>query len=186
MKVKFVDAENVGFKGLEAINTSIIDKVFVFSKVESIRTFCEQNLYLCLNKYPEGDNQADFYIIGYLSRVLSSLSKADKTALELTLYSSDKSLIQAFKFQCELLGANCKIVSFQQNERSETVKDIDVKGVDNKIFKMLKTPKGLFEIQSSLNVSKQEFTKAVNKLVKEEKIMRMTSTGKKWGHTPKK
>ncbi|MBF4269331.1 hypothetical protein EAY71_20920, partial [Vibrio anguillarum] len=67
MKVIFVDAENVGLKELEKINASIVDKVFVFSKSDAVKLVCEKSLYLCLNDYPTGQNQADFYIIAYLS-----------------------------------------------------------------------------------------------------------------------
>ena len=63
MKIIFVDAENVGLKELEKIKASIVDKVLVFSRVESIKQTCEKLLYLCLSDYPEGANQADFHII---------------------------------------------------------------------------------------------------------------------------
>ena len=33
MKMIFVDAENVGLKELEKINASVVDKVFVFSRL---------------------------------------------------------------------------------------------------------------------------------------------------------
>ena len=46
MKIYFIDAENVGFKGLEVINANIIDKVFIFSRVESIIQHSEKNYLL--------------------------------------------------------------------------------------------------------------------------------------------
>ena len=42
MKMIFVDAENVGLKELEKINASVVDKVFVFSRL------CSD--YLLLNR----------------------------------------------------------------------------------------------------------------------------------------
>lgn len=73
MKIIFVDAENIGLKELYKINTSIVDKVFVFSKNHAFKLICDQSLYHLLNDYPSGQNQADFYIIAYLSKVLSIL-----------------------------------------------------------------------------------------------------------------
>lgn len=185
MKIIFVDAENVGFKGLEAINANIIDKVFVFSKVESIQTYSEQKLYLCLSQYPEGANQADFYIIAHLSRVLASVSKIEKEAIEFTLLSNDVSLINAFKFQCSLLGAKNQIVSFKQNISTPNVicniaisPNSDV--IKDQIFNMLRKPKALFDIQVSLKLSKPDFSRAVNELVKSNKIRRASKNGKNW------
>ena len=71
----FVDAENVGLKELEKLKASVVDKVFVFSKVDSVIQFCEKQLYLCLSDYPCGANQADFYIIAYVARILAVLDK---------------------------------------------------------------------------------------------------------------
>ncbi|MGL4734650.1 MAG: hypothetical protein ACRCWB_06105 [Enterovibrio sp.] len=96
MKMIFVDAENIGVKELEKIQATVIDKVFVFSKVESVQRICEKALFLFLSDYPSGPNQADFYIIAYLSRVLSILDKKQFSAVHFELYSNDKSLISAF------------------------------------------------------------------------------------------
>ncbi|GAA5788729.1 hypothetical protein NGY2020031_11740 [Vibrio cholerae] len=46
MKMIFVDAENIGLKELEKVKATVIDKVFVFSKVESVQRICE-NHYFC-------------------------------------------------------------------------------------------------------------------------------------------
>ena len=185
MKIIFVDAENVGFKGLEAIKSNIIDKVFVFSRVESIQSYSEQKLFLCLSDYPNGTNQADFYIIAYLARVLTSLSKVEKQAIEFTLYSNDVSLINAFKFQCELLGAKSQIISFKQEDNADNVvceisKSPKLETVKKQIFNMLTQPTGLFDIQMSLKLSKPVFSKAVNELVKDNKIHKVSSNGKNW------
>ncbi|WP_017221363.1 hypothetical protein [Moritella dasanensis] len=188
MKIIFVDAENVGFKGLEAIDANIIDKVLVFSRVESIQLYSEQKLYLCLSEYPEGANQADFYIISYLSRVLATVSKIEKQTIEFILYSDDLDLINAFKFQCDLLGAKSRIVSFNQSVKTSNVvchivKEPNSELIEKKIFNMLNEPTGLFDIQSSLNISKPVFTKAVNELVKSNKICRSSKNTKHWVQT---
>jgi len=185
MKIIFVDAENVGFKGLEAIKSNINDKVFVFSKIESIQSYSEQKLFLCLSDYPDGTNQADFYIIAYLARVLASVSKVEKQAIDFTLYSNDVNLINAFKFQCELLGAKSHIVSFKQdNNTTNVVCDISKspksETIKKKILNMLNQPAGLLDIQTSLKLSKPVFSKAVNELVKDNKIHRVSNTGKNW------
>lgn len=54
MKMIFVDAENVGLRELEKINASVVDKVFVFSKSDSVKLVCEKSLYLFLSDYPTG------------------------------------------------------------------------------------------------------------------------------------
>lgn len=185
MKIIFVDAENVGFKGLEAIDANIIDKVFVFSRVESIQLYSKQKLFICLSDYPEGTNQADFYIISYLSRVLSSVSSVEKETIELILYSNDVSLIEAFKFQCQLLGAKSRNISFNHDKKAH---DFIVKAptspklqpLSKQIFNMLSQPKGLFDIQTSLKLTKPIFNQAVNELIKQKKIQRQSKNGKNW------
>ena len=182
MKIIFVDAENVGFKGLDAINASIADKVFVFSRVESIKVLCEKKLYLCLSDYPEGANQADFYIIAYLLRVLSCFAKEQKSAIEFVLYTNDLNLIAAFEFQCGLLGAKSKIHSFKQ-EASVVCNITELtktNQLEKQIYKMLKEPRGLLDIQTTLKLSKPVFTRAVNGLIKTEKIKRASNNGKNW------
>ncbi len=124
MKIIFVDAENVGFKGLEAIEANIIDKVFVFSKIGTIQAYAEQHLFLCLSGYPEGANQADFYIIAYLARVLASTSKAEKQRIEFILCSNDVNLINAFKFQCKMLDARSNIISIKHGATPVVAKSV--------------------------------------------------------------
>ena len=185
MKIIFVDAENVGFKALEAINANLIDKVFVFSRVESIQKYSEQKLFICLSDYPEGSNQADFYIIGYLSRMLATLSKAEKNLIEFVLYSGDINLVNAFKFQCKTVGAKSDIVSFSHEAMTPSIvcnipKIPKLHQVENQTFNMLKKPQGLFEIQKALNLSKPVFTKAVNELAGSNRIRRTSNNGKNW------
>ena len=188
MKIIFVDAENVGFKGLEAIKANIIDKVFVFSRVGSIQAYAEQNLFLCLSDYPDGANQADFYIIAYLARVLASTSKAEKAHIEFVLYSNDLNLINTFKFQCGMLDAKNNIVSINHDVPPAVTKSVvcNIKKspksdqVENQIFNMLKNPQGLVEIQESLNLPRPVFTKAVNELVNSQRITRSSKNRKNW------
>ncbi|WP_413692996.1 hypothetical protein [Psychromonas sp. KJ10-2] len=185
MEIIFVDAENVGFRGLDAVNPRIIDKVFVFSKVDSIKSYCEQKLFICLDEYPDGANQADFYIIAYLSRLLASITQPEKAILQFNLYTNDKDLIAAFKLQCTLLGVDSKITRFPQKELTtlSVVKPPESRKIENRIFNMLKEPKGLHDIENELNISKAEFTKAVNGLVQAKKIKRTSNNGKSWMQT---
>ncbi|CAH8242538.1 hypothetical protein VAEKB19_6990006 [Vibrio aestuarianus] len=87
MKMIFVDAENVGLKEVEKVKATFVDKVFVFSKIDAIKCACEKSLFLCLCDYPSGSNQADFHIIAYLARVLSSLDKKQLSSVDFELYS---------------------------------------------------------------------------------------------------
>lgn len=197
MKIIFVDAENVGFKGLESIKASILDKVFVFSKALSIQAYAEKKLFLCLSDYPEGANQADFYIIAYLSRLLISLTDEERSLIQFLIYSNDVALINAFKFQCELCGAKNGVVTFHEEhkisplhitksivnnqlppQKLKTTNNLAL--IETQIFNLLKKPKGLVEIEKSLKLSKPIFTQAVNELIKKKKIHRISKNGKKW------
>lgn len=179
MKMIFVDAENVGLKELGKLEASVVDKVFVFSKAESIIKFCEQNLYLCLSDYPCGSNQADFYIIAYLSRILSALDKKKLGSILFKLYSNDESLIAAFEFQCaQLGGAHCVV-----RTKEETVVPAVKKSLspEDKIYSSLQSPRALDPaFQKQIGLSRPEFTKAINELAKKNKIKRSTKSNKKW------
>ena len=191
MKIIFVDAENIGLKELEKIDAAIVDKVCVFSRVEKIKQTCEKLLYLCLSDYPEGANQADFHIIANLSRTLASLSRKELNLITFQLFTNDENLISAFEFQCTLLGGNCEAI----RTKSDVVVPISAKIVpktapktvpkavqtaEHKIYNSLKKPTELGPLQGKLGLSKQTFTKAVNSLVKEDKIERSTASKKKW------
>lgn len=78
MKIYYVDAENIGLSMLDELTISILDRVFVFTNSESLKSACGNALLTCVSGYPSGQNQADFYIIAHLSNVLSHLSKAEK------------------------------------------------------------------------------------------------------------
>lgn len=176
MKIIFVDAENVGLKELEKIKAPIVDKVLVFSRLETFKQTCEKLLYLCLSNYPEGANQADFHIIAHLSKTLVLLSREELNLITFELFSNDENLISAFKFQCELLGGNCKII----RTRSELVVSIAPKSAENKIYNLLKVPTELAPLQEKLKLSRADFTKVINCLVKESKIKRSVESKKKW------
>ncbi|EJE4150087.1 TPA: hypothetical protein ACVU30_003882 [Vibrio parahaemolyticus] len=183
MKVIFVDAENVGLKELEKLNTSIVDKVFVFSKSDAVKLVCEKSLYLCLNDYPTGQNQADFYIIAYLSRVLVALDKKQLGSIHFELYSNDENLITAFEFQCGQLGATCQSI----RTREQTVVPItESTGIEPDspeaiLLAALKYPHSLDpKFQERIGLSRAEFTKAVNELSRNNQIKRSPESKKKW------
>ncbi|CAG23165.1 hypothetical protein [Photobacterium profundum] len=176
MKMIFVDAENVGLKELEKVEASIVDKVFVFSRVESIKQVCEKLLYLCLSDYPEGANQADFYIIAYLARVLTSLPRRQFCSVSFSLFSNDENLISAFKFQCAQLGAQCDVVRTKTN----TVVVLKASTPAEKLYANLKQPKELAPLQKQLGLSKPDFTKAINELMAGSKIKRSAESKKMW------
>ncbi len=145
MKMIFVDAENVGLKELEKINASVVDKVFVFSKSDSVKLVCEKSLYLFLSDYPTGQNQADFYIIAYLSRVLLALDKKQLGSVHFELYSNDESLISAFEFQCKQLGAPCQSIRTRDNTVVPIIKSQQTpqKSPEDKLLHALKSPRAL-------------------------------------------
>ncbi|CAK2587806.1 hypothetical protein [Vibrio crassostreae] len=181
MKVIFVDAENVGLKELEKINASIVDKVFVFSKSDAVKLVCEKSLYLCLNDYPTGQNQADFYIIAYLSRVLLALDKKQLGSTHFELYSNDESLITAFEFQCGQLGANCQIIRTREQTVVPITESPSPNSAEAKLLKALKSPHSLDpEFQQQLGLSKSDFTKAINELSKSNQIKRSPQSKKMW------
>ena len=178
MKLIFVDAENIGLKELDKIEASIVDKVFVFSKQKPIAQLCEKKLFLCLSDYPCGANQADFYIIAYLIRVMSSLDKKQLASIKLSLFSNDENLISAFKFQCALLGGKPEIV----RTKSDIVVPIPLPQTPkDRIYNALQVPKTLDpNFQKQLGISKSDFTRAINELAKTNKIQRTKESKKKW------
>ncbi|HBC3962694.1 TPA: hypothetical protein KD885_002305 [Vibrio parahaemolyticus] len=183
MKMIFVDAENVGLKELEKINASVVDKVFVFSKSDSVKLVCEKSLYLFLSDYPTGQNQADFYIIAYLSRVLLALDKKQLGSVHFELYSNDESLISAFEFQCKQLGAPCQSIRTRDNTVVPIVKPQQTpqKSPEDKLLHALKSPRALDpSFQKQLGLSKSDFTKAINELSKNNQIKRSPQSKKKW------
>ncbi|EJO2026786.1 hypothetical protein NRC85_005020 [Vibrio parahaemolyticus] len=183
MKFVFVDAENVGLKGIEKVKVNIADKVFVFSKSNAVKQYCEKEFYHHLSDYPTGQNQADFYIISYLSRVLSTIGQKNLPSIHFELFSNDESLITAFEFQCKKLGAQFRGV----RTKDEVVVPITSKSknstqsAEDKIYAALKTPRNLDpSFQEQLGLSRQVFTRAVNVLSGSNKIQRSATDKKKW------
>ena len=178
MKLIFVDAENIGLKALSEMNVSFFDKVFVFSNNAEVKFLCEQSLYLYLSGYPQKPNQADFYIIAYLSKALSNLNKQERDKVSFVLYSKDVSLIEAFKFQCDLVNAMCSFPLIEDNiiELHEGNEMKFLKGFLN----ILSSPHTAQEIMTKLDITTAEFSKIVAPLIKEGKIKRTANNSKKW------
>ncbi|ELI5719952.1 hypothetical protein KW443_09225 [Vibrio fluvialis] len=183
MKMIFVDAENVGLKELEKIGASIIDKVFVFSKSEAVKLICDKSLYLFLSDYPTGQNQADFYIVAYLSRVLLALDKKQLGSVNFELYSNDESLISAFEFQCGQLGAAYRSVRTRDNTVVPIVEASPAKhkSPEEKLLHALNTPRALDpSFQKQLGLSKSDFSRAIQGLSQSNQIKRSPQSKKKW------
>ncbi len=181
MKIIFVDAENIGLKELKKIDASVLDKVFVFSKSEPIKAFCEKYLYLYLSDYPSGSNQADFYIIAYLSRILSAIDKKKMDSFCFELISDDESLISAFTFQCTQLGGRHKITRTKASNVVPISITSDIEASQKKLHASLVSPKVLGpELQRQLGLSKSTFSKAINELTKNNKIKRSPESKRKW------
>ncbi|EHZ2656851.1 hypothetical protein K5N43_004296 [Vibrio vulnificus] len=173
MKMVFVDAENVGLKELEKLRASAIDKVFVFSKSEAIKQCCEKNLFLYLSDYPNGQNQADFYIVAYLSRILTMLDKKQLGTVSFELYSNDESLISAYFRVVRTKEETVVPIKQQKKQLSQSPEE--------KIYQALKVPTALDpSFQETLGLSRQVFTRAVNVLSTTNKIQRSTENKKKW------
>ncbi len=178
MELIFVDAENIGSKALLELEATILDKVFVFSNNDEVKTICEQLMYLCLSGYPQKSNQADFYIIAYLSKALSQLTKPSKSKVTFTLYSKDASLIEAFRFQCELVNANCSFPLLENVVEMPTNNEID--SVEKKVLKLLLKPITVNEIINQLNVTQADFSRIFTPLVKDGKVSRVSGDSRQW------
>ncbi len=184
MRFMFVDAENIGLKEVETINTSISDKVFVFSKVESFRILCERKLLYFMSGYPEGSNQADFYIIGTLVGLIASLTGKQKKNSNFLLYSRDQGLSDAFSFQCQLHKVKFEIAS-KPKLRPEPEIELKPLGIqenlEGKILEQLQIVQTTESVRTKLKSSKSDFTRALNVLIKENKIVRISKKKKTWG-----
>ena len=180
MKIIFIDVENIGLKELENLETSILDKVFVFSKIESVKIYCEKMLYHFVSDYPDGANQADFCIIAYLSRILVNLTKKEKTAIEFELYTNDVNLSQAFTNQCDLFSVKAAIIKTKVAQVVTPI--IAEKPLPNelKFLKALNEPQTGAELKTLLNLSQQEFSRLMTHLIQHKKIKRSPKSKKKW------
>ena len=156
MKIIFIDEGNVGSKIIENMSLSILDKVFVFSNKKAVQELCNRKLFLPISDYPIGSNQADFYIISYLSKILSTISYEEKGMLELVLYTKDKALITAFEFQCKLVNAPYFFPLIENEEIDSSVEEL--------ILAMLKeSSKSYNEMMTALNLDSCDFSSPMNK-----------------------
>ena len=180
MKIYYVDAENVGIDFLTGKNISVLDKVFVFSNNESIQAECEKNFYIGVTGYPVGKNQADFYMVGHLARLISLLSEKDKGVINFIFCSKDQDLLKALGSQCSLSGikafssypvANKKAKSNSASKantgKKNTHKKCAKKGAENQsmessILECFAQPSKPYDVQIALGLSKPEFTKAIH------------------------
>lgn len=203
MRFIFVDAENIGLKAVEAITASVSDKVFVFSKNDAVKAFCERNLFLYISSYPTGSNQADFYIIGNLVGMIASLTEQQREASQFILYSQDNSLVTAFEFQCKLrkikygialkpkitVPSQAKVtISSQtkvpaQPKQTAGVTAPDPKKLEQKIYECFKTEQTTESVRKKLKQPKPDFDRALHALIKANKIQRVSKGKKTWGHT---
>lgn len=184
LKFIFVDAENIGLKGIEAINTSISDKVFVFSKNDAIKEVCERKLFLYISSYPVGPNQADFYIVGNLVGVIMSLTEKQRGTCHFVLYSQDNPLVKAFEFQCKLHKIAYTIALEPKNQpvpQTQAIKqNSSAQSLEQKIYQQFKTAQTAESVRKKLNQSKSDFTRALNILIKANKIQRVSNSKKSW------
>ena len=173
LKIYYVDAENVGLNLIDEEVISILDKVFVFTNNENLKTVCNANLLGVVSGYPSGQNQADFYIIAHLASILSNISKAEKNAIEFIIFSKDKNLCKAFDFQCSLAGAKSKAPIIEEEG------DCILK-ISEKILKLTSSPITVTEIQNKLKIQQSVFTTSFNQLIKTGKIKRQQESKKHW------
>ncbi|MGB3385997.1 MAG: hypothetical protein WBA64_15195 [Marinomonas sp.] len=187
MRFIFVDAENIGLKEVEAISASISDKVLVFSKNDAVKEVCERKLFLYISSYPTGSNQADFYIIGNLVGMIASLTKQQRDICQFVLYSQDNSLVTAFAFQCKLhkLKHSIALESKAQIQAQPKPQVIEpkktVQNLEQRVYEQFKTEQTTESVRKKLKQPKSDFTKALNVLIKANKIQRVSKSKKTWG-----
>lgn len=185
MKIYYVDAENIGLGKLDEHPISVLDRVFVFTNSDNLKSACTNALLTCVSGYPSGQNQADFYIIAHLSNVLAHLSKAEKKAIEFILCSKDQSLWKAFEFQCSLAGVKSQapdidIIEVEKNIITTNTVTYKETSIEAKILKLMSQPISSIELQHKLKIPQSEFTTSFNKLIKAGNIKRQTNTKKMW------
>ena len=188
MRFIFVDAENIGLKEVEAISASISDKVFVFSKNDAVKEVCERKLFFYISSYPTGSNQADFYIIGNLVGMIASLTEQQRDVCQFILYSQDNSLVTAFAFQCKLHKIKHKIaldpkaqVQVQTQPKPPVIEPKKpVQSLEQRIYEHFKTEQTTESVRKKLKQPKSDFTRALNTLIKTNKIQRVSKSKKTW------
>ncbi|SQD77952.1 hypothetical protein [Moritella yayanosii] len=178
------DAENIGFKEVEAISASISDKVLVFSKNDAVKEVCERKLFLYISSYPSGSNQADFYIIGNLVGIIASLTEQQRDTCQFVLHSQDNSLVTAFSFQCKLHKIRHNIALEPKTQIQPKSPIIEpkksVQSLEQRIYEYFKTEQTTEAVRKKLKQPKSYFTKALNILIKANKIQRVSKSKKTW------
>lgn len=186
----YVDAENVNLNSLDQKHLSVLDRVFVFTKHSKPSANYSNHLYEFIGGYPTGKDQADFYIIAHLSRVLGDLTQAEKKVVSFHIHSKDKNLCTAFEFQCSLAGAvfskplyeegkkpNLSVVPKQKDKPEES----EVIAIASRLKSIVNQPVSVTEIRASLPaLSQQDFTRSFNWLIQNKEIKRSKNTPKKW------
>lgn len=183
MKFIFVDAENTGLKEVEGIEARISDKVLVYSKSETIKELCERKLFLNISSYPTGQNQADFFIISHLSAIINSMLDNSNSNVAFYLYSQDKALVQAFVFQCDLYKVPYVIaLPPKSSEKAIIQKNPQPNNESNvtKLYQIFKIEQTTEQARIKLNLPKSDFTKALNSLIKTDKLKKTSKTKKTW------
>lgn len=184
MNVIFVDAENVGISPIQEVDARITDKVFVFSNNEQIKTLCHDLMFIVMDGYPVGKNQADFYLISHLSKALSQVSYDEKKKLIFILYSNDNSLCQAFEFQCQQASISCEIINTRPSlVHNHDIQEYTAKDLNNiaLLYNTLKAKSMIVtELFNTTKLDQTEATKALNALVKKELIARTPNKKKVW------
>lgn len=208
MKIIFVDAENTGLKGLQTVKATILDKVFVYSKNEAIQQYSKKALFCIVDDYPTGSNQADFLIISYLSRIISTLDEAILNTTHFELFSNDEGLISAFESISKSLGARHRVIrtkikseeaevdddkellqslseyalmKIEAMEEGKDIVSIEQVNAEKKIYKALSTPAPLDDLfRQKVKLSKSLFTKAINELILTRRILRSEDNKKHW------
>lgn len=186
MRFIFVDAENIGLKEVESISASISDKVLVFSKNDAVKEVCERKLFLYISSYPTGSNQADFYIIGNLVGMIASLAEKQRDICQFVLYSQDNSLVTAFAFQCKLHKIEHSIAlepkaQVQAQPKLQAIEpNKPMQSLEHRIYEHFKTEQTTESVRKKLKQQKSDFTRALNTLIKENKIQRVSKSKKTW------
>ncbi|WP_133408279.1 hypothetical protein [Parashewanella tropica] len=180
MKFIFVDAENIGLQKVSEIEATLTDKVFVFSKHESVIELCERKLFQVFSCYPTGSNQADFHIIGNLVGVLASLDTTQKQSCEFVLWSQDNALVMAFKFQCRLHKATCFVTLPSKEITKISVVIEKATGSDAKILNYFKRPRLAESVRAMVQFEKPDFNRVLNEFIRKGLIVRAHNNKKKW------
>lgn len=193
MKIYYIDAENVGIDVLKDKSVSVLDKVYVFSNNKSVNAECDKRLYIAVSGYPVGKNQADFYMVGHVARLISLLSNKEKGIINFIFCTKDQDLLKALFYQCSSAGikifSSCPVIKEKKssgcvgkaNNKSHTQKgNAGNSCIENLILQCFAQPSKLYDVQVALGLSQSDFAIAVNKLANAGKIERQSKSSKKW------